>query len=764
MKNKIFFLGLILVALFGAGINGYAAQYVSNVGGGNGSWLTPGSWLVNGSVPSVAPTYNDTVVIAQGDSIYTGTSSSSTAAYCNNVTVNGKLATTYGAFYANGNITVNTGGVFNLNKNVFCLNVYNYGKFYDPAKSNSGSATLGIGFNTGGSSTTTVPGSGNYTILNDGIFGWYRSASVAGSNGCGFFVEYSNQAQSITITSDQNKQSNCVFTVCGLFPAYNLSGSYTPTPTATQNLNLYINQSIALVGASSPLCFSLQQSDIFTGSRTCTIAAGDTVFVGGYFHTKAGAPTVAQGSMTYNVYGCLDMASCNRSKNEMDLYTSATSPSVTINIGDGLGTGNAGTLVIGKAITLSESATSGQTAIIIPQPYSTVKFGYASSAPTIAVTNSSFPSSFYNLTVATGTYSVTLPTSSYTVSDTLKLTSGKLILGSNNLTAASVSGGSSSSYVETSGTGTLTQPASTSGTLFPIGTTAGYAPVTIAPSSAVSIAALVSPTAGTYTGYGVNANEWALTPASTTTAALAFTPSTATYITSPVIFSGNSTGNYSATTSATVNSGVFNASGISLGASGNYFATGGPSTITISSSSLGGFTYAAGSGPSTAQTFTVSGSNLTNNITLTATSNYMISTDGTNYSATVTLTQSNGSVASTTIYVELIAGLSAGSYNSDMITVSSNYATSQTVSLSGSVSSLTTGITSANVSNLAVYSDGKQIIIKNANVGDIVAVYGVNGEKAASEVLTSDNTTISSLSSGMYLVNVGNRTTKVIIY
>jgi len=163
----------------------------------------------------------------------------------------------------------------------------------------------------------------------------------------------------------------------------------------------------------------------------------------------------------------------------------------------------------------------------------------------------------------------------------LTLTAGNLTLGSSNLTAGSISGGTTGSYVVTNGTGTLTQTAATTGTLFPIGTATGYAPATITPDAAVAIAASVSATTtGTYTGYAVNANEWTLTPATAATAALAFTPTTATNVTSPVIFSGVASGIYAATTPATLSGNTYTASGIALAAVATPFATGGTTPAT----------------------------------------------------------------------------------------------------------------------------------------------------------------------------------------
>lgn len=122
--------------------------------------------------------------------------------------------------------------------------------------------------------------------------------------------------------------------------------------------------------------------------------------------------------------------------------------------------------------------------------------------------------------------------------------------------------------------------------------------------------------------------------------------------------------------------------------------------ITCATTSLSGFTYQEGSGPSTAQSFSVSGSYLTANITVTAPTNYEVSkSSGSGYASSVTLTQSSGSVAATTVYVRLKSGLSAGTYSSANVTIASTGATSKTISLSGSVTSTSVSLTKAASTN-----------------------------------------------------------------
>ncbi|QTE21511.1 T9SS type A sorting domain-containing protein [Polaribacter cellanae] len=99
-----------------------------------------------------------------------------------------------------------------------------------------------------------------------------------------------------------------------------------------------------------------------------------------------------------------------------------------------------------------------------------------------------------------------------------------------------------------------------------------------------------------------------------------------------------------------------------------------------------GLDYFEGNGPSAEKDFTVEGSNLTTDITVTAPTNFEVSTTSdSGFAASVTLTQSSGSVASTTIYTRLKAGLTTNTYTGD-VTVSSTGATDKTVALSGKIS------------------------------------------------------------------------------
>lgn len=115
-------------------------------------------------------------------------------------------------------------------------------------------------------------------------------------------------------------------------------------------------------------------------------------------------------------------------------------------------------------------------------------------------------------------------------------------------------------------------------------------------------------------------------------------------------------------------------------------ATSGPS-ITTSVATLTGFS-ATPSTASAQQTFNVSGSALTNDISIAPSTNYEISTvSGVGFTATnpITLTRTSGTVATTPIYVRLKSGLPLGAYNGEIINITSTGATAKTVTVSGDV-------------------------------------------------------------------------------
>ena len=87
--------------------------------------------------------------------------------------------------------------------------------------------------------------------------------------------------------------------------------------------------------------------------------------------------------------------------------------------------------------------------------------------------------------------------------------------------------------------------------------------------------------------------------------------------------------------------------------------------------------------PSAAQTYTVGGSNLTEDILITPPTGFELSTDGSNYYPSLTLTQSGGAVGTTTLYVRLNSA-TEGTFSGNIAHTSSG-ATTKNVAASGTV-------------------------------------------------------------------------------
>lgn len=113
-----------------------------------------------------------------------------------------------------------------------------------------------------------------------------------------------------------------------------------------------------------------------------------------------------------------------------------------------------------------------------------------------------------------------------------------------------------------------------------------------------------------------------------------------------------------------------------------------PASIELNKNSISNINYSYGNGPSTIQSFTVKGTGLTSNITITAPLNYEISLqNGTSFDgkSTITLNQNTGSVNLTNIYLRLRKDRAVGFYD-EKIEVVSTGASTKELNLSGFVS------------------------------------------------------------------------------
>jgi len=130
--------------------------------------------------------------------------------------------------------------------------------------------------------------------------------------------------------------------------------------------------------------------------------------------------------------------------------------------------------------------------------------------------------------------------------------------------------------------------------------------------------------------------------------------------------------------------------------------------LTVTPSTLSGFIYLEGNGPSSAKSYNLSGSNLSapGTIAVSGSTDYEISADNTTFGANVNVTFASPTLASTPVYVRLKAGLNAGTYNTELIanigggapTTSTTCNGSVTTSLAAPVATAATVITSGGFS------------------------------------------------------------------
>ena len=161
-------------------------------------------------------------------------------------------------------------------------------------------------------------------------------------------------------------------------------------------------------------------------------------------------------------------------------------------------------------------------------------------------------------------------------------------------------------------------------------------------------------------------------------------------------------------------------------------------SVNPSVSTLSGFTTTAGTA-STAQTFSVTGSNLTADVTVTAPAGFEVSKDGTNYASSQILTQSAGVVASTTISVRIAASAVAGPLASANVTLASgsttaNVAVSGTVNAAGAAAVSVTGGTLTAFSTVAgTASAAQSFTVSGSNLNSDITVTAPTGFEVSTD-------------------------------
>lgn len=194
-----------------------------------------------------------------------------------------------------------------------------------------------------------------------------------------------------------------------------------------------------------------------------------------------------------------------------------------------------------------------------------------------------------------------------------------------------------------------------------------------------------------------------------------------------------------------------------------YFQPSVTPSISVSPSSLSGFTYVVGNGPSATQNITVSGLNLTGDLTVKAPSNYQVSTDGgstwSTSGGTKTISAS-GTLSATTVKVRLVAGLIRGTYN-DATGVKVygggvDEANAKTVSLAGNVTNAFHTVTISAGANGSVSPSGAQSVEE----GQTLAVTATpnTGYEFSSWTVTGTGSSCTASASGTFTMGTANAT------
>lgn len=110
--------------------------------------------------------------------------------------------------------------------------------------------------------------------------------------------------------------------------------------------------------------------------------------------------------------------------------------------------------------------------------------------------------------------------------------------------------------------------------------------------------------------------------------------------------------------------------------------------VSASPSSISALNYFENSGPSSSQTISVTGANLTpatGNLTASVTSGFEVSTDNTNFSSSVNVAYTGGALTNVPVYVRQVAGNLAGDYSGTVTVSGGGAAVDATVAVSGKV-------------------------------------------------------------------------------
>jgi len=637
-----------------------------------------------------------------------------------------------------GNFLMTNGTLnFNSGANVSTMNVAGNFSHTGGTITESGSGRGSIVFNKTGSQIYTSGGTVsniiNFTANSGSILQMGTGASPSTITGGGTFILSSGATLGVTspdgIVSAVGTIAGNIQTTTGR--TFTSGANYIYNGSGTQVTGTGLSQNTpANITFNNPTTVSLSAATTISGNllisqgTLSTSASNFNLSVGGNWTNSSGTFTPGTGTVTFtgnaaSINGTATTQTFNNvTVNKTAGQTLSVTGSTTSLVLNGAFTQTSGNFTAPETISVTGNTTltagnfTAPTNLSLAGNFTNNGATFTTGTGTVAFTgntssiNGTASTTFYNLTINKALSNRQNLGANISVSNLLTLTSGIVDLSNFNLTfganALAVQGApSTSNMIVTTGTGRVRKLFTTVGTSFqlPIGEetgTADYSPITIAINSAtLAPGALVEanvidakhPNNGSATNYLTR--YWTVSQVGITnmnaSISAHFVPTdtvgpfsniiTSRYIT-PVWVEQN------VATDTTLTA-------TNLVAFGDFTGRNNIPLITVSATSLSGFTYLEGLGPSAEQSFTVSGSALSTNITILPTDNFEISFgSGPSFVASSILNAIvvNREVPSTTVYVRLRAGLTPGVIATEYIKNSSTGVTDVDISCDGLVS------------------------------------------------------------------------------
>jgi hypothetical protein len=517
-------ISVIIVLLLLIGFTASFAQAANRYSVANGNWNSTSTWSASsGGAPGASyPVAGDVVYIERGYTV----SITATGAVCATLTIGTTTAGTLTfAPTATANFTLTVSGDISIASNG-SFTVTNYSGYNAHTLNIGGNLTVNGTFNmisgTDDYAGVVFNGSAQQTISGDGATCTLYSLTASNTNSAGLVLGRNvvmSPATSYNLTPSVTVTANDIFDLSSYTCDRSVSGNGTFAVNAGATLMIGGTNTFPANYNTNTLNSTSTVEYYGTAQTVRALTYGNLTLSGSDVKTLAGTTSIV-GDLTVSG-GTFDLASYTANRSAAG-GTLTVSNGATLKIG-GTGTipSNYSTHSIGSTSTIEYAGTDQSVAVLnSSQDYgnltisgsgtktlagsetvsgtlsvqgtatfsdggNTLSYGASASlsytGSSAQSTGAEFPSSIPTL-IINNANGLTL-NSSATINNTLTLTSGTITLGSNSLTIASggsISGGSSSSYIVTNGTGVLTRNnVGASNVVFPAGTSSTYTPVTI---------------------------------------------------------------------------------------------------------------------------------------------------------------------------------------------------------------------------------------------------------------------------------------------